>query len=79
MTIDQAVKTRILAFCEDRNITLNKLGNLSGVTQSTISNIFGRNQSVKVSTIQKLCDGLDITIADFFDDDMFRHIEQEIR
>ena len=79
MTIDEAVRQRILTLCKERQITLNKLGALSGVTQSTISNIFGRNQSVKVSTIQKLCDGLEITILDFFGADMFRHIEQEIR
>ena len=52
----------------------------SGITQSTLSNIVsGRNNSTTVSTIQKLCDGFDITIDQFFDHDMFRNIEPEVK
>ncbi|MBQ8494670.1 MAG: helix-turn-helix transcriptional regulator [Clostridia bacterium] len=80
MRIGQAVKQRILNLCEERGITVNRLATISGITQSTLSNITSnRNNSVTVSTVQKLCDGLDITIIEFFDDDLFRHIEQEIR
>ncbi len=80
MNIGEAVKNRILQLCNKRCITINKLANISGVTQSTINNIVsGRNNSTTVSTIKKLCDGLDITICDFFNTDEFKNLEQEIK
>ncbi len=80
MVIGVAVKNRILELCNERNITVNKLATTSGITQSTLSNIVsGRNNSTTVSTIQKLCDGFDITIDQFFDHDMFRNIEPEVK
>lgn len=80
MTIGEAVKARILELCDQHGLTINKLCMISGVTQSTVNNIVsGRNNSATVSTLQKLCDGLGITIADFFDSDYFRELEQEIR
>ncbi len=66
MNIGEAVKERILELCRERDITINKLSNMSGVTQSTVNNIVsGRNNSTTISTIKKLCDGLGITIEDF--------------
>ena len=80
MTIGEAVKFRILELCKQRKITVNKLCTISGVTQSTVNNIVsGRNNSATVSTIQKICDGLNITITDFFDSEYFQNLEQEIR
>lgn len=80
ITIGNAVRLRILGLCEENNISINKLCNISGVTQSTINNVVnGRNKSMTVSTIKKLCDGLDITIQDFFRSDLFENLEQEIR
>ena len=80
MTIGTAVKLRILELCQGRGITINKLGTLSGVTQSTINNITsGRNNSTTIATIKKLCDGLEITISEFFDADVFKVLEQEIK
>lgn len=80
MTIGEAVKQRLLGLCKSRDITINKLATLSGITQSTLNNIVsGRNNSTTISTIKKLCDGLDITIIDFFDDDLFHALEQEIK
>lgn len=79
MVIGAAVRLRILAMCSQRNVTVNKLSTLCGITQSTLNNIVGgRNHSATISTIKKICDGLDITIIDFFDDDLFRNLEQEI-
>lgn len=79
MTVGEAVKERILQLCEENNISINKLCTISGVTQSTVNNIVsGRNNSATVSTVKKLCDGLDITIIDFFKVDLFRDLEQEI-
>lgn len=79
MQIGEAVRLRILALCSARQITPNKLATISGITQSTINNIIsGRNRSTTISTIKKLCDGLGISIQDFFDDDLFLHLEQEL-
>lgn len=80
MTIGLAVKERILQLCKERNWSINKLCTTSGVTQSTVNNIVsGRNNSATVSTIQKLCDGLGITIQDFFASELFQNLEQEIQ
>ncbi len=80
MTIGEACRERILELCSKRDITVNKLAIISGVTQSTLNNIVsGRNNSATVSTIKKLCDGLDISIIEFFNDDLFLKLEQEIK
>lgn len=80
MTIGEAVRHRILQLCEERSLSVNKLSSISGVTQSTVNNIIsGRNHSTTVSTLQKLCDGLGITIQDFFRSDLFVGLEQEIK
>ena len=80
MVIGEAVRLRILELCMEKGITVNKLATISGITQSTLNNIVGgRNNSTTVSTIQKICDGLGLTIDDFFHTPMFREIEQEIK
>ena len=80
LTVGDAIRSRILKLCEERNISINKLRTISGVTQSTANNIIsGRNNTTTVSTIKKLCDGLDITIKEFFDSDLFDGLEQEIK
>ena len=80
MTIGMAVQQRILDLCTDRKISINKLGTISGVTQSTINNIVsGRNHSTTISTIKKLCDGLEISVIDFFTAEIFEALEQEIK
>ncbi len=80
MTVGEAVRRRIMELCQERNISINKLSGMSGITQSTLNNIVsGRNNSTTVSTIQKLCDGLGITIDDFFHSELFVGLEQEIR
>ena len=80
MNIGEAVRERILELCRERDISINRLSSMSGVTQSTVNNIVsGRNRSTTISTIKKLCDGLDITIEEFFHSDLFRELEQEIQ
>lgn len=80
MNIGEAVRDRILELCREHDISINKLSSMSGVTQSTVNNIVsGRNNSATISTIKKLCDGLGITIQDFFDSDLFVGLEQEIK
>ena len=80
MNIGEAVKERILELCREHDISVNKLSSMSGVTQSTVNNIVsGRNNSATVSTIKKLCDGLGITIEEFFNSELFCGLEQEIK
>ena len=80
MTVGEAVRERILELCKERNLSINKLCSISGVTQSTVNNsISGRNNSATVATVKKLCDGLDITIEAFFSSPLFRDLEQEIK
>ena len=80
MNIGEAVRERILELCRERDISFNRLSSMSGVTQSTVNNIVsGRNRSTTISTIKKLCDGLGITIEEFFHSDLFRELEQEIQ
>lgn len=79
ITIGEAVKFRIYELCDEHSISINKLCIISGVTQSTINNIInGRNKSLTVSTVKKLCDGLEITVEDFFSSDIFKDLDQEI-
>ena len=80
MQIGEAVRLRILELCRERDLSVNKLSGMCGLTQSTINNIVsGRNNSATVSTIKKICDGLEITIQEFFDSHLFENLEQEIR
>lgn len=80
MNIGEAVRDRIFELCRERNISINKLSSMSGVTQSTVNNIVsGRNNSATISTIKKLCDGLGITIQEFFHSELFNDLEQEIK
>ena len=80
MTIQQAVLRRLLELCRERGLSVNGLGVRSGVAQSTLNNLVGgRNHSVTVSTLQKLCDGLETTLQEFFDAAYFQDIEQEVK
>ena len=80
MTAGEAVRRRILALCEERSITINRLSILSGVTQSTLNNIMsGRNHTTTVATVKKLCDGLNITVDEFFCPEYFHDLEPELK
>ena len=80
MNIGEATKLRIIELCKENKITINKLATISGITQSTLNNIVGgRNNSATISTIKKMCDGLNISIRDFFKSNLFDNLEQEIR
>lgn len=79
MTVGEAVRLRILNLCAERNISVNKLSSISGITQSTLNNITsGRNRSTTISTIKKLCDGFDISLVEFFSSNEFLNLDQEL-
>lgn len=80
MTLTDAIAHRLLELCEERHITLNKLSTICGMTQSTLNNIVNTgSNNPTVSTVKKVCDGLGITLAQFFDAPVFTLLEQEIR
>ena len=80
MRVSEAVRLRILDLCKQNDITLNKLSTICGITQSTLNNIIsGRNSTTTVSTVQKICDGVEITILEFFSSPLFHILEQEIK
>ena len=79
MRSKEALRLRIFELCSQRNLSINGLCAISGITQSTLNNVVsGRNKSMTVSTVQKICDGLDMDLPAFFDSDLFRNLEQEI-
>ncbi|MBE7018574.1 MAG: helix-turn-helix transcriptional regulator [Ruminococcaceae bacterium] len=74
------VKNRILHLCEEKRMTINKLASESGVAPSTIINIlYGKSRNLGIVTLKILCDGLDVTLAEFFDTEDFQKPEQEIQ
>lgn len=80
MTIGEAVKARMLELCREKELTINRLSIVSGVTQSTVNNfISGRNHSITLSTLKKLCDGMNITMPEFFSSELFEGLEQELK
>ena len=80
MRVGEAVRLRILELCRERGLSVNKLSALCGMTQSTLNNIVsGRNSSATVATVKKICDGLEISVPDFFNCPLFEDLEQEIR
>ena len=75
-----AVKNRILQLCGERNISVNRLASISALPPSSVKNIiYGKSQNPTLLTIKMLCDGLGITLGEFFSTPEFDALEQEIR
>ncbi len=75
-----AVRIRILQLCEENDITINKLANISALPPSSIKNIlYGKSKNPKIVTIKMICDGLNITLGEFFSTKEFDNLEQEIK
>ena len=80
MNTKQAVADRIVELCNQKNIAINALANMSGISPSTLYSVLNeKSQNPGIVTIKKLCDGLEISLREFFDDDIFDDIEQEIK
>lgn len=79
MLIKDAITLRFKNICTEKNIKYNELAVRSGVTPSTVYSMMDdRRRDLSVITLKKLCDGLDMTITEFFNDDIFRNLEQEM-
>ncbi len=80
MDIKDAVVNRFYELCTQRNIKINELANLSGVTPSTAYSMMDKSRKdISIRTIKKFCDGLDITLGEFFSTEDFDNLEQEIK
>ncbi len=80
MNTKQAVADRILELCQERNMAVNALASSAGVPPSTVYSMLNeKSKNPGVVSIKKLCDGLDITIREFFDSPVFDDLEQEIK
>ena len=80
MRTKEAIANRILQLCAERNIAINELANISGVSPSTVYSILNeKSQNPGIVTVKKLCDGLEITLGEFFGTPEFDALEQELR
>lgn len=80
MSVKDAVAKRFRELCNERNIKINELANLSGVTPSTAYSMMDKSRrDVSIVTIKKFCDGLEITLGEFFSTPEFDELEQEIK
>ena len=80
MTVKDAVANRFREICKDRNIKPNELANRAGITPSSVYSMFDpKRREVSVNLVKKLCDGLDMTLGEFFSTPEFDDLEQEIR
>ena len=79
MNITEATVLRLEELCTINDLTFNALANIAGLPPSTLKNIInGNSKNPGIITIKILCDGLGITIKDFFDSELFCNLEQEI-
>ena len=80
MNTHEAIVFRIRQLCKERGLTPNGLSNLAGVPQATVKSILnGESRNPGAITLKKLCDGLEITLGEFFSTPEFDALEQEIK
>lgn len=80
MNIKKGVVVRIQSICAERKMTINALANMSGITPSSLYSMIDSDRNdIGIVLIKKICDGLEISMSEFFDDDIFYKMEQEIK
>lgn len=80
MAVKDAVANRFGELCRERGMKINELANISGVTPSTVYSMMDpRRRDISIVTVKKLCDGLEITLGEFFSTTEFDELEQEIK
>ena len=80
MDVKDAVVKRFNELFEERNMRINELANVSGVTPSTAYSMMDKSRrDISIRTIKKFCDGLEITLGEFFSTKDFDDLEQEIK
>ena len=80
MDTREAIANRIRQLCKERGITPNAISNISAVPQATVKSILnGESKNPGIVTLKKICDGLEITVMDFFDTPEYKKLEQELK
>jgi len=80
MNVKDAVALRFQQICAERKIKTNELANISGVTPSTAYSMMDPSRrDISIVTIKKFCDGLEISLGEFFSSPEFDNLEQEIK
>ena len=80
MSVKDVVANRFVELCREKKITINALANSAGVTPSTVYSMLDETRrDISVVTVKKLCDGLGVSLGEFFSAPMFDELEQEIR
>lgn len=75
-----AIRNRILQLCNERDISINNLATVSALPPSSVKNIlYGKSRNPKILTIKMICDGLGITLGEFFSVPEFDNLEQAIK
>ena len=75
-----AIRKSILHLCQERKLPINKIATISALSHTSLQSIlYGNSNNPKILTLKMLCDGLDITLAEFFDTPEFNTLEQEIK
>lgn len=78
MKLSKAVSEKLIKIIRERDITVNKLASICCLTQSTVDSIInGKSKNPKLLTIVRICEGLNITLKEFFDDEIFNNIDRE--
>ena len=78
MKISEAMSKKLLKICEERGISVNKLASMCCLTQSTVQNIIeGNSTNPKLLTVVRICEGLGISLSEFFNDKLFNNIDRE--
>ena len=76
MELNDMIGARITNLCKENNLSINRLASICGLRQSTVSNILnGNSKNPTISSIKKICEGLEISLADFFDDPIFTSVD----
>lgn len=78
MNTQEAVAARIKELCHEHKISIHALARSAGIPPTTLKNIiYGNSKNPGVVTIKLLCDGLGISLYEFFNTDTFKSNEWE--
>ncbi len=78
MKLTQATRLRIISLLKKNKMSENKLSTLSCISSTTLNNFLsGKNKDIKLTTLLHICEGFNITLLDFFNDDLFFEVEED--
>lgn len=78
MKLNKAISEKILKIIREKDITVNKLASICCLTQSTVDSLInGKSKNPKLLTIVRICDGINISLKEFFEDELFDNIDRE--